>query len=143
WHDGAWGAVAAPGSVELYNEEDPGFPVVTGATTTEVGFNRITIPSASYARLLTVTASAMLQCSTTRPYDARLYVGAVRIDIHRSQWADTGVFRTSPLHGSAILAADTVGVVEYRHVRAGSTGTVTPSVGSGSYYMSIAAHRMF
>lgn len=128
-------------TVEYYETPDPGFPVNTTSTTTEVVYSRITVPSASYPRVLSVTATQMAHYSQVEAYDFRLYVGADRIDINRRYDDPQAVFRSSPLAGQYLLPASTAGVVEVRHCRAGGTGLVTPSVGAGSSYFKVTARR--
>jgi hypothetical protein len=133
--------VATAVTVDYYSTPDPGYPVNTTSTTTEVVFSRITVPSAAYPRVLDISCTQMAQYSQIEAYDFRLYVGSDRIDINRRYDDPQNVFRSSPLHGQYLLPASTAGVVEVRHARAGGTGLVTPSVGAGSYYFQVTARR--
>jgi hypothetical protein len=144
WSGSTYQAIAAIGSVQMFDTPDVGYPNAnTNATTSEVVSMRTTVPSAAYDRRLLVHSSQMFHYSQVEGFDVRLYVNAIRIDINRRYYNPAGVFRSEKLDGQYTLPASTAGVVEVRHVRTGGTGVVTPSAGGSSWYQQITALRVF
>jgi len=135
--------IAAVGEIVLYTDPDPGYPTNTTSTTAEVVSMRLTVPAASYRRVVRITGTQMFQYSQVESYDVRLYLNSLpRLCEHRTYATPQNIFRTSPLAGTAILDADVPGVVEFRHLRAGGTGLVTPSAGAGSWTIQVETQRI-
>lgn len=113
-----------PGAVRYTS--DAGFPVTTAGSSSETVGNRITIPSAPYARAVSVTGSVYLTSSQTAICEALLYAGGSRQSHDRREIA-AGKSETFQVTGHVDVAAGSGVVLEVRHWRTTGSGTVTPS----------------
>ncbi|XTZ18197.1 hypothetical protein ACQSSU_12885 [Micromonospora echinospora] len=123
----------APREVNAYllTTPDAGFPVNANATGSEAVANRLTVPAATYDRILVIMAHTYGQYSqAANRVTSRLYLNAARLDNHDQYLALANVDESFKHYAQTILPANTAGVVEVRFARLTGTGAVTTSTAS-------------
>lgn len=117
---------------------DDTYPNTTTATSSEVVHNRITIPAATYARIVDVSATLHLTYSAAGNVDSLLYADAAALHRVRVVQAAAAIEHHQLGAKVAVAAGDGV-VIEARFYRTSGAGTVTPSTAAGFSAMSATA----